>query len=570
MDSRPAESSFPPQQQTQPAGRCIPPIISYPELVWCGSQSTTTHLMWSSGISMLAISAMICCFHHVHGIDNSGIRTLRSAATTMGEKLTYYSTAFQFQLDQQLVPSKPFPTPPCMPFCRPPRRRVGRCAPSIPRLQSVSAQQALTSTGWINLDTLTLHRTEQEKISKIKRKNKFIKEENDTKVIYPSPSSVERILIRDRLVYVKRDDALHLPFSNISGNKARKFLSLNNIPAMQFPDVIVSYGGPQSNAMVALAAIVSSKNTELDNDEDGQYKEDHEKAFTEHAQSSSREFLTGMPKKRFIYYTKPMPRYLKKNPNGNLLRALALEMEVRTLSHEEYTNLFGGLHGGSVLAPADLDPPAPGRSLWVPQGGACRIAQPGSDILAEEVVEFWSINGKGMPLAVCIPGGTCTSALLLHRSIRRILVQRQADQEEPLDIRVVVIPCVGDDEYAVRQMISLDKSVGGPGRREDMPWVLQPRMDIDYGSARRRSKGYFTFGEPASAILQTFEEMNDHGLCLDLLYGAPALNLLLQHWTSRATECPIAGRQVMYIHTGGLEGVSSQFTRYKHKGLVDA
>ncbi len=539
----------------------------------------------------------------MHGIDNSGIRILRLAATTTGEKLTY-SAAFQFQSDQQPVPQKPFPSPQCMPSCRPPRRRARRCAPSIvrlPCLQPASAQQALTSTGWINLDTLTFHRTEQEKINKVEDNNSFIKEENDTKVIYPAPSSVERILIRDRLVYVKRDDSLHLPFSNISGNKARKFLSLNNIPAIQFPDVIVSYGGPQSNAMVALAAIVSSKNTELtlgqqtllgeddrptrskgnagmlsqldlsnDNDGDGQYKEDHEKAFTKNAQSTSREFSTGIPKKRFIYYTKPMPRYLKKNPNGNLLRALALEMEVRTLSHDEYTNLFGGLHGGSILAPADLDPPAPGRSLWVPQGGACRIAQPGSDILAEEVVDFWSINGKGMPLAVCIPGGTCTSALLLHRSIRRILVQRQADQKEPLDIRVVVIPCVGGDEYAVRQMISLDKSVGGTGRREDMPWVLKPRMDIDYGSSRRRAKGYFTFGEPASAILQTFEEMNNHGLCLDLVYGAPALNLLLQHWTSRATECPIAGRQVMYIHTGGLEGVSSQLTRYKHKGLVDA
>ena len=465
-------------------------------------------------------------------------------------------------------------------------------------------QQALTSTGWINLDTLTLNQKGQKRFIEDKGNN-FIEEDSDTKVKYPSPSTVERILIRDRLVYVKRDDALHLPFSNISGNKARKFLSLNNIPAADFPDVIVSYGGPQSNAMVALAAIVSSKNTELttlgqlqhdmsgeddrptsseggtgesmlsqldlldEENGDGQVEDSHKWASTK-VPSTSNDSSSGLPKKRFIYYTKPMPRYLKKNPNGNLLRAMALQMEVRTLSHDDYTNLFGGLHGGSVLAPADLDPPAPGRSLWIPQGGACRIAQPGSETLAEEIVDFWSNNGKGMPLAVCIPGGTCTSALLLHRSIRSILGQRQSDRQEPLDIRVVVIPCVGDDDYALRQMISLDKSVGGSGRREDLPCVLKPRMDIDYGSARRRSKGYFTFGEPARAILQTFDEMNDHGLCLDLLYGAPAFNLLLQHWTSRAAECPIAGRQIMYIHTGGLEGVASQLTRYKHKGLVDA
>jgi 1-aminocyclopropane-1-carboxylate deaminase/D-cysteine desulfhydrase-like pyridoxal-dependent ACC family enzyme len=139
-----------------------------------------------------------------------------------------------------------------------------------------------------------------------------------------------------------------------------------------------------------------------------------------------------------------------------------------------------------------------------------------------------------------------------------------------LDIRVVVIPCVGDDEYAMRQMISLDRSVGGRGRTEDMPHVLRPRADVEYGSARRRSGGYFTFGEPARAILDTFDEMNESGLYLDLLYGAPAFSLLLQHWTSRSSDCPIAGRQIMYVHSGGLEGIASQLTRYKHKGLIDA
>lgn len=251
-------------------------------------------------------------------------------------------------------------------------------------------------------------------------------------------------------------------------------------------------------------------------------------------------------------------------------------MEIITLGHDEYAEMFGGLHGGSALAPADLEPPVPGRSLWIPQGGACGIAMRGSDALASEIIDYWTANGRGMPLAVCVPGGTCTTALLLHRSIRGVLERRRAGGKETgeggpsLDIRVVVVPCVGDDEYATRQMQSLDRSVGGKGRIEDMPWILRPRTDIEYGSARRRSNGYFTFGEPAKAILQCFDEMNEHGLFLDLLYGAPAFSLLLQHWTSRASDCPIAGRQVMYVHSGGLEGIASQLTRYKHKGLIDA
>jgi 1-aminocyclopropane-1-carboxylate deaminase/D-cysteine desulfhydrase-like pyridoxal-dependent ACC family enzyme len=139
-----------------------------------------------------------------------------------------------------------------------------------------------------------------------------------------------------------------------------------------------------------------------------------------------------------------------------------------------------------------------------------------------------------------------------------------------MDIRIVVIPCVGDDEYARRQMMSLDKAVGGRGKLEDLPWILRPRSDVEYGSARRRSGGYFRFGEPAKAILQAFDEMNEAGLFLDLLYGAPSWSLLLQHWRSRDEDCPIADRQVMYVHSGGLEGIASQLTRYKHKGLLDA
>lgn len=207
----------------------------------------------------------------------------------------------------------------------------------------------------------------------------------------------------------------------------------------------------------------------------------------------------------------------------------------------------------------------------MPQGGACSLAQPGSDNLAREIIDYWAANGKNMPLAICVPGGTCTTALLLHRSINQIMAERvkHAELESPLDIRVVVIPCVGDDEYALRQMRSLDKSMGGLGRLEDVPDVLRPRSDVEYGSARRRSGGYFTFGEPAKTILQCFDEMNEAGLFLDLLYGAPAWSLLLQHWRSRDLDCPIAGRQVMYVHSGGLEGIASQMTRYKHKGLLD-
>jgi len=468
-------------------------------------------------------------------------------------------------------------------------------------LQKQKSSSSLT--GWINSDTLNLQQATNQHERIKPDAASFTYDDNDTQIQYPSPSSVERLLIRDRLVFLKRDDCLHLPGSNISGNKARKFLSLNNLPAEQFPDAIVSYGGPQSNAMVALAAIVSSKNAELRDDsgsnggeqmdlqnngmaqdmfweldvlddevqlrrKNGEEDENDSNNIGNSSTSTNTNETTDEPQKRFIYYTKPLPRYLRKNPNGNLLRALALGMEIRTLSHDEYSRLFGGLHGGSSLAPADLDPPVPGKSLWVPQGGACGIAKHGSDVLANEVIDYWTLHGKGMPLAVCLPGGTCTTALLMQRSLNAIMDQRRKEKERAMDIRVVVIPCVGDDEYAMRQMISLDKAVGGTGRKEDLPWILKPRVDVEYGSARRRSRGYFTFGQPSKALLETYDEMNSENVSLDLLYGAPAWSLLLQQWRSQESDCPIAGRQLMYIHSGGLEGVASQLTRYKHKNLL--
>lgn len=380
-------------------------------------------------------------------------------------------------------------------------------------------------------------------------------------------------MVRDRLVYIKRDDLLRLDNSNISGNKARKFLALNELNVEDFPDVVVSYGGPQSNAMVALAAIVHSKNTRHQNQEE-----------SSDTSSSSR-------KKRFVYYTKKLPRWLRNQPSGNFLRATSLGMELVELSPTRYTELFSGESGGSSTPPPELEPPTgtddDASCLWVPQGGACGIAEQGARVLAQEIVEFWQRNGKGLPLAVCVPGGTCSTALLVHREVKNILQRTQDDDAPILDIKIVVVPCVGDDEYAQRQMSGLDSSTGGDG--SDLPAILKPIQQIKSAGRKhstrsrpiKRRNGYFTFGTPDAAILKTYNEMmNEHGLFLDLLYGAPAWNIILQHWSvsnyyasdgviQREDDYPIAGRQVMYVHSGGLEGISSQLTRYKHKGLVD-
>jgi 1-aminocyclopropane-1-carboxylate deaminase len=365
----------------------------------------------------------------------------------------------------------------------------------------------------------------------------------EANIIPTPPSPVDIVMVRDRLVYLKRDDQLRLPGSQISGNKARKMLTLNAM--VDFPACIVSYGGPQSNAMLALAAVVHFHNVR--------------------AGSTSK----GDPKrKRFVYYTKKLPRFLKNQPSGNLFRALSLGMELQQLSPLHYSDMFGGDFGGNAEPPVGLAPPVVGDSVWVPQGGASGIAQAGSRLLANEIVSYWAEHGAKRPLSVFLPGGTCTTALFLHQAIH--MLQQEQSLQERLDIAIIVIPCVGDEGYARRQMLALNTQF--KGEMIDIPTILPATPDDSYfgQTSGKENKSYFQFGEPMSSILDVYSEMRDDcKVILDLLYGAPAWAILLRHWRAKiAGSSPLAGREIMYVHSGGIEGINSQLLRYQYKGLA--
>ena len=123
----------------------------------------------------------------------------------------------------------------------------------------------------------------------------------------------------------------------------------------------------------------------------------------------------------------------------------------------------------------------------------------------------------------------------------------------------------------------------------DIPAILGPSpMNAVTGrSVPKPVAGYFRFGEPDLSIMETYREMEEeHQIPLDLLYGAPAWTILFRHWKSPSSTVaaaeannmgmksfdpasPITDRQIMYVHSGGLEGINSQLLRYKHKQLLD-
>jgi 1-aminocyclopropane-1-carboxylate deaminase/D-cysteine desulfhydrase-like pyridoxal-dependent ACC family enzyme len=489
-----------------------------------------------------------------------------------------------------------------------------------------------------------------------------------------SSSPVEVVVIRGHTVHLKRDDLLRLDGSCVSGNKARKMWTLNDVPAPQFPRRLVSYGGPQSNSMVALAAVVNHKNRELsrlheqqqkqkrqldgendhnvggrstgDDDDDNEGRRDGGRSDTPDG---------GRRPIQFVYYTKRLPRFLRNQPSGNLYRAQTLGMELVELSHQEYSDLFEDLernpqvHMAAVVGRRRRLPPPPrgvltrlppfvpsggsggGRDdddedhdtslLWVPQGGAFASAKVGSYRLAGEIRAYWREHGMGRPLTVCIPGGTCTTAVLVHHGLKELARQEQGklgsitdhhlegrrddDDDEnredacaDLDIEVVVIPCVGDAVYARRQMMAMSVQIGAddPG---DVPTILQPGPEHLMASTTTTAAAtprYFTFAQPDREILDAYRELRDVcNVVVDLVYGAAAFAILFRHWGDDGTtssssrdgpveedrprlggnpvrsfdpDRPLAGREFMYVHSGGVEGINSQMMRYQYEGLV--
>ena len=179
------------------------------------------------------------------------------------------------------------------------------------------------------------------------------------------PSPVEILNVRNRTIYIKKDDELVLSGSGINGNKGRKMWHLNNIPSKNFPN-LVSFGGPQSNAMLALAAIVNYKNREVVSSRSNTHKDG--------------ELLPI----KFVYYTKKLPRFLRNQPSGNLFRALTLGMQLKELTHKEYDNLFKYYQSKNGQPPIGLTPTYR-NSFFVPQGASFSWSLDGVRMLAKEI-----------------------------------------------------------------------------------------------------------------------------------------------------------------------------------------
>ncbi len=170
-------------------------------------------------------------------------------------------------------------------------------------------------------------------------------------------SPISKIVVEGREFLVKRDDLID-PY--LAGNKYRKLYTLLQTPSQHF-DTIISYGGTQSNAMLAIAAMCQQKSW------------------------------------KFIYYTKPLSTRQKEQGIGNYADAISLGMNHVEIQNEIYRDYIASLR-------LNLDT----KTFIVDQGGAVSEAKIGLEVLAKEIREQ-----KPDVKSLATPSGTGTTALFL-------------------------------------------------------------------------------------------------------------------------------------------------------------
>ena len=203
-------------------------------------------------------------------------------------------------------------------------------------------------------------------------------------------SSISKITLEGREFFVKRDDLID-PY--LAGNKFRKLYTLLQTPSKKYSKII-SYGGTQSNAMLAIAAMCNKKKWE------------------------------------FIYYTKPISQIQKEQNCGNYFHSIELGMQHIEIAEELYRDFIASLRINSDE-----------KTFIIDQGGANSSAKEGLSVLAQEIREANSDSNSSSFNSVATPSGTGTTALFLALALP--------------ELKVYTIPCVGDSTYLREQMSAL-------------------------------------------------------------------------------------------------------------------
>lgn len=325
--------------------------------------------------------------------------------------------------------------------------------------------------------------------------------------------------MRNRIFFIKRDDLLE--YAGVSSSKFRKFLSLFSTSTMSSVDYIVSYGGAQSNAMLALAQLCNHYN------------------------------------KPMVYITRQIPSHLS-STTGNFRQALQAGMIHLPISNEHFQLEFTDRPQSQVLqniialVQRQQFSFVTHRPLFVPQGGAWHGAELGVSYLAMELRQQIShLREQGCLVnkrpILFLPSGTGTTAFYLQKHLSDI-------------VKIITIPVSGSERYLAKQMIWLSHthpsnqtpSMNAP----DLPDILRCRIRASFADVRPEKL----------ALWHELNRATDNQFQFDLIYAPKAWEEMLLAMDQ--ARVAYNGEDVMYYHSGGLEGNVSMLDRFRRKGLL--
>lgn len=328
-----------------------------------------------------------------------------------------------------------------------------------------------------------------------------------TQSLVPLPATpLSPLSFRGRTIHVKRDDLL--VHRSLRGSKLRKFHSLLCPSVLPADSLVISYGGVQSNAMVALAELCA---------------------------------IRQLP---FYYITRPIPAVLPES-EGNFANALNLGMVHLSIPSEDFRNKLVDVDltaavdtAKGVVAGAHLHALRVRKAVVVPQGGAWPLAEAGLRELASELREQIGALHLCGRLALHKPvlflaAGTGTTAYYLAKHL--------GDSAS-----VVAVPVSGDERYLVRQMRRLATWEGGSAA---LPGILRPRLRGSFADVRAEKLAIW---REMGRAARTYE--------FDLVYAPKAweeVMLALQEGRLGKDD-----EDLIYYHSGGIEGNVSMLGKF--------
>jgi len=295
------------------------------------------------------------------------------------------------------------------------------------------------------------------------------------------PSPLTKIHFVGKTVWIKRDDQLNLQFP---GNKWRKLVStFQKLQNSQYSQ-IVSCGGNQSNAMLAIARLASSLG------------------------------LT------FTYFTRPLSKTLREQPQGNLKTALNLGMRVTEdirqwhVIEEEWTS-----NTDSSI-------------LFIPPGVCHSDVREGVYQLGDELkVQIEQQLDSTAPIAIVLPSGTGVTSFFLS----------QYFNQERERIRVFTVSTAIPFAQLKSQFQTMKnwENIDNEGE----PTILETKRRYD-------------FAVPDQDLKKLYCALKKKGIEFDLIYAPVTWRGMLDNWNE------LKSSQIIYIHTGGVEGNETQLRRY--------